>query len=95
MCIPIQPGDFIYMQNLHAAQRKFSAQDANIVPTIEFCLHRGTWYGRKIERLNPDVQSVKKLKLLLWEVADGERFIIKLNVAFPYFPVYNIIIIQM
>lgn len=62
----MQPGQFIKLNNLHAALHKGeeAATSYNVTfPTLELTIHRGTSYGRGVAILqdhSPQVQAVKQ-----------------------------------
>ena len=64
-----QPGDFVTFHNLHAMRHKNAGEivtmTPDIIPSIEFCLHHGTSYGRRLLVLPPGSNCAETLKARL------------------------------
>ena len=77
MCLQhcVQPGQFIKLNNLHAAIYKgeeVATNDSAAFPTLELTIHHGTAYGRGVAFLNDDSPHVKTVKQRMESCFSGQ-----------------------
>lgn len=75
MFLILQPGQYIKLNNLHAAtfQSADTRPELSELPMVELVIHRGTTYGRGVHVISDDFDGIKTLKERLEKVSAEVR----------------------